>query len=208
MQPALQNNGPSWLSQSRDWIRMPVGGSIPSSGRTPSSRLDRLYGPQPHVQATEAARPQKTTTLLHLLSMLRLRRALPPYPTRAFTSRYEEQGTLTFNTKERRGSVNTFGAQKCFGIGGVFRKPPVDRLYSRQMVGSIKWKGFGRKRWWPNRGTIRHLPGGTDEVQENPVGTAPVPVEIRTKHFPNINLLRYNYNSAMDKNGENFMSQH
>jgi hypothetical protein len=32
-------------------------------------------------------------------------------------------------------------------------------------------------------------------------GTARIPVEIRTEHFPNMNLLRYNYKSPMGKNG-------
>jgi hypothetical protein len=33
----------------------------------------------------------------------------------------------------------------------------------------MNWKGFGRKRSWPNRKVYRHLPGGTEENHEKPV---------------------------------------
>jgi hypothetical protein len=42
----------------------------------------------------------------------------------------------------------------------------------------MNWKGYGRKRSWPNFKVLFHLPGGTEENHENPVRIAGVQVQI------------------------------
>jgi hypothetical protein len=48
----------------------------------------------------------------------------------------------------------------------------------------MKWKGFGRKRFWSYRGTIQALALETEETHTKNRITS-VPTEIRTEDHPN-----------------------
>jgi hypothetical protein len=54
----------------------------------------------------------------------------------------------------------------------------------------INWKGFGRKRTWPNFKVLsQHSPGGTKENHKKPQSGYPVTgAKIRMKDQPNMKL--------------------
>jgi hypothetical protein len=58
----------------------------------------------------------------------------------------------------------------------------------------MNWKGFVRKRSWPNRGTAPDFPEGIEERQEKSTVRIPgVRTEIRTECLRNTSPERYRY---------------
>jgi hypothetical protein len=51
----------------------------------------------------------------------------------------------------------------------------------------MNWKGFARKRSWPNRGTIPVFAWGTEENHENfSIRISGIPAEIRNENILNM----------------------
>jgi hypothetical protein len=55
----------------------------------------------------------------------------------------------------------------------------------------LKWRGFGRKRQWKNRGTIQAFAGSDfEKPPKTSVRIPDVSTDIRIEDLPNINLKR------------------
>jgi hypothetical protein len=102
--------------------------------------------------------------------------------------------------------VSLFGNSSILVLVGFYDSETSCTVINRRM---LNWKGFGRKRLWPNQGIIQVSVWMKKARHDKFSGrTAGVPTEIGTERLPSASLETDHYSSPADRQPFNAQSDH